>query len=483
MRVERDRRSWAIESDTPKHECGVFGIYAPGEEVARLTFWGVYNLQHRGQESAGIATLSDQGIDVKKRMGLLREGFKEKDIESLAGFAAIGHTRYSNTGGSNIANAQPVVYENIAVAQNGNLINSPQLRTDLMRKGISPSSTDGIRCSSDGEIIAQVIATSEGKDIIEKIQTASRKMIGAYTLTILAENSLIALKDSHGFWPLCLGKINGNGFVVASESAALDIIKAQYIREIEPGEIVQINGRGIQSFKLPIEARRAECSFDLTYFRAPDSLITPDRYVYEFRRELGRQLAKDFPVDADIVIGEKDSGTFAAHGFAQVSGIPFNEGSIKNPYSKRVFIDPDRRSRDREVELKHRILKPEIYGKRVIVITDSIVRGTTSKGLIRMLREAGAREVHMRVTYPPITDPCHVGIDMESKGFLIAANKTVEEIRVEIGADSLAYQTPEGWEKVSQRSLNTYCTACFTGEYPIPVPASRDKFVLEGVIN
>lgn len=478
MQVERDRQSWAVESDKPKHECGVFGIYAPGEDVARLTFWGVFNLQHRGQESAGIAALSDQGIDVKKRMGLLREGFKEEDIELLLGFAAIGHTRYSNTGGSNIANAQPVVYENIiAVAQNGNLINSAQLRIDLMKKGIYPSSTDGIRCSSDGEIIAQVIATSEGKDIIEKIQAASRKMNGAYTLTILAENSLIALKDPHGFWPLCLGKINGSGYVVASESAALDIIKAQYIREIEPGEIVQINERGVQSFKLPIKARRAECSFDLTYFRAPDSLITPDRSIYQFREELGRQLARDFPVDTDIVIGEKDSGTFGAHGFAEESGIPFNEGSIKNPYSQRVYIDPDRRSRKRKVELKHRVLKPEIFGKRVVLVTDSIVESTTSKGLVRMLREAGAKEVHVRVTYPPITDPCHVGIDMESK-FLIAAHKTVEEIRVEIGADSLAYQTPEGWEKVSQRSLNTFCTACFTGEYPIPVPKERDKFAL-----
>lgn len=485
MQIERDSQSRFIESEAPKHECGVFGVYAPGQEVARLSFWGLTNLQHRGQESAGIATLSEGGIDVEKRMGLLREGFREEDIKSLLGYAAIGQTRYSNTGGSNIANAQPMAYKDIAIAQNGNLINSLELRSALIKKGIYPSVTDGISCSSDGEIIAQVIATSEGKNIIGKIQTASREMLGAYSLTILAEESLIAVKDPHGFWPLCIGKLNGIGYVIASESAALDIIKAQYVREIEPGEIVQINQDGIKSFKLAIEARRTECAFDITYFRAPDSLITPDIYVYQFRKELGRQLARDFPVEADMVIGEKDSGTFSAHGFAEESGIPFNEGSIKNPYSKRVFINPDERIRDMEVLLKHRILKPEIEGKRIILTTDSIVRSHTSKGVIATLRGAGAKEIHMRVTFPPVTDPCFVGIDMESRGHLIAADKTVEQIRIHIGADSLAYLSPESFEKAMQRALqtkrtlDTFCTACFTGDYPIPVPEKRDKFELE----
>ena len=479
MRVERDQQSRQVESGIPKHECGVIGIYAPLEDVSRLAFWGLYRLQHRGQESAGIATLSERGFDVKKRMGLLREGFKEEDVESLKGFAAIGHTRYSNTGGSNIANAQPVIYENIAISENGNLVNPGELRKDLLDKGIWPSSTDGVNCSSDGEIIAQTIVDSSGKDIIEKIQNASRKFIGAYSLTILADNSLIAVKDPLGVWPLCLGKLNGNGYVVASESSALDLIKAEYIREIEPGEILQINEEGVKSFKLPGTGKVAECAFDWTYFRRPDSLVSPDRYAYQFRQELGRQLAIDFPVEADMVIAEKDSGTFGDHGFSKQSGIPFNEGSIKDPYSKRIFIEPDQRIRDKLVDLKHSFLKPEIAGKRIIVVTDSVVRGTNSCGIVMALRELGAQEVHYRVTFPQITDPCFFGIDMESKESLIGSSKTAEEVASEIGADSLAYQRPESFEKVLKRSLRTFCTACFTGQYPVPVPAIRDKFALE----
>lgn len=481
MRVERDQQSRQIESEIPKHECGIIGVYAPREDASRLAFWGLYRLQHRGQESAGIAVMSAWGIDVKKRMGLLREGFKEEDVESLKGFAAIGHTRYSNTGGSNIANAQPAIYENIAVSENGNLVNPGELRKALLEKGIFPSATDGISCSSDGEIIAQIIASAPGRNIIEKIQEASLKFQGAYSLTILADNCLIAVKDPLGVWPLCLGKLDGDGYVMASESAALDLIKAQYVREIGPGEILRINEEGIKSFKLPGIGKIAECSFDRDYFRRPDSLVSPARYAYQFRQDLGRQLAIDFPVEADMVIGEKDSGTFGAHGFSEQSGILFNEGCIKDPYSKRVFIDPDPRIRDKLVDLKHSFLKPEIDGKRIVVVTDSIVRGTNSRGIVKALKELGAREVHYRVTFPQITDPCFFGIDMESREALIGSSKTVEEICSEIGADSLAYQRPESFEKALKRPLSTFCTACFTGQYPIPVPETRDKLVLEQV--
>lgn len=466
------------ETNKPHHECGVVGIWAPREDVARLAFYSLYRLQHRGQESAGIAVMSEDGVDVKKRMGLLREGFTEADIESLVGFAAVGHTRYSNTGGSNISNAQPVVYDGIAACENGNLVNSLELRAGLIKQGILPSSIDGIGCSSDGEIIAQIIASAPGEDIVEKIQNASSRFRGAYSLTILAGNSLIALKDPLGVWPLCLGKLNGNGYVVASESSALDLIKAQYIRELEPGEIVQINGDGLKSFKLPETGRVAECAFDWTYFRRPDSLVSRGRYAYQFRQDLGRQLAIDFPVGADIVIAEKDSGTFGAHGFAEQSGIPFNEGSIKDPYSKRVFIDPDQRIRDKLVQLKHSFLIPEIKGKRVIIVTDSIVRGINSRGISKALKELGAKEVHYRVAFPQITDPCSYGIDMESKESLIGGSQTSEDICREIGADSLAFQKPESFAKALQRSLNTFCTACFTGDYPVPVPQGRDKYAL-----
>lgn len=479
MSVERVAVPIFKESDKPRHECGVVGIWAPKEEVSRLAFYSLYRLQHRGQESAGIAVLSDTGIDDIKRMGLLRESFTEQDIDSLNGYAAIGHTRYSNTGGSNIANAQPAIYQDIAISENGNLVNPLELRVDLAKRGIYPSDTQGISCSSDGEIIAQVISTAEGSDIVEKIQKASEKFQGAYSLTILAENSLIALKDPKGVWPLCLGKLNGSGYVVASESSAFSLINAQFIREIEPGEIVVINEKGVKSYKLPSDGKTAECAFDWTYFRRPDSLVAQDRYAFEFRKDLGRQVAIDFPVEADVVIGEKDSGTFGAHGFSEESGIPFSEGSIKDPYSKRTFIDPSRRIRDTLVDLKHSFLVPEISGKRVAFITDTIVRGTNTRGNVRALRNAGALEIHVRVTYPPITDPCFYGIDMESKDALIASGRTTEEVRQEIGADTLAYQKPESFEKVLRRSLNSFCTACFTGRYPIPVPQMRDKFELE----
>ncbi|HEY5601394.1 MAG TPA: amidophosphoribosyltransferase [Patescibacteria group bacterium] len=470
-----------LETEDPKHKCGVFGVFDPGGDVARTTFYGLYRLQHRGQESAGIATLSENGIKFIKRMGLLRENFTEEDIDSLAGgFAAIGHTRYSNTGGSTLINSQPSIYGPTAIGQNGNLTNAFELRLWLNEEGAYPSTnSEGQSCSSDGEIISQTIAIAPGSKPIEKVMNACQKFEGAYTLTILMEDSLIVVRDPKGFWPLCLGKINGNGWVVASESTAFELIGAEYVREVNPGEVLSINSKGIESFRLPSKGEIAECPFDWTYFRRPDSLLPDGRYAYQFRMELGRQLARDFPVNADIIIGEKDSGTFIAHGYAEESGIPFNEGSIKDPYSKRIFIDPDPKVRERSVNLKHSFLKPEIEGKVVAVGTDSIVRATNSPALIKELRRLGAKRVIYIVGFPPISDPCFFGIDMAQRWELAAFDRTVEQIREYIGADELYYQTLRSFELALRRSLKTFCQGCFTGIYPIPVPSERDKYALE----
>lgn len=475
------------EFDKPRHECGVVGVFAPKEDVSRITFFALYRLQHRGQESAGIATLSENGIKVIRRMGLVREALHEEDISALKGFAAIGHTRYSNTGGSTIANAQPAIYGDVAISENGNLLNSEVLRLELDQRGIFASITsDGMKCSSDGEIIAQTIAVSDGADYAEKIISACKKFEGAYTLTILTPDKLFAVRDPMGFWPLCLGSLNSDGFVVASESTSLEIIGAKYEREIEPGEILAISDNGLESFNLDSDGKRAECPFDWNYFRRPDSLITNEVYAYEFRRMLGRRLAREKLIEADVVIGEKDSGTYAAHGYSEESGIPFSEGLIKDPYSRRIFIEPDERIRDANVSLKHSILKPEIDGKRVVVVTDSIVRGTQSRGVVSLLRRMGAREVHYRNTFPQITDPCHFGIDTYSRDELMGAGRTEEEIAQEIGADSVGYLSPEGMEFIisqvtkEQKNLSHFCKGCYLGEYPFPLNKhSRDKFVLE----
>lgn len=472
--------------EKPQHECGVVGVYAPKADVARLTFYALYRLQHRGQESAGIATMSEGGIKVVRRMGLVREAFREEDIAELCGFAAIGHTRYSNTGGSNIANAQPAIYGEVAISENGNLQNSAELRAELDSRGIFASVTpEGTKCSSDGELIAQTIATSAGGTHVEKIIDACKKFVGAYTLTILAGENLFAVRDPKGFWPLVLGSLDGNGFAIASESTSLDIIGATFLREIEPGEILLINSSGIASFHLPSDGKTAVCPFDWNYFRRPDSLITPDVYAYQFRFKLGQQLAIEKPVVADVVIGEKDSGTYAAHGFAEQSGICFSEGEIKDPYSRRIFIEPDPRVRDAATNLKHSILKPEVAGRKVAVVTDSLVRGQQSKGLVGLLRKMGACQVHYRSTFPKISDPCHFGIDTYAKWELIGSGKTEEEVASEIGADSVGYLSPEGMELVisevaNGKNLSHFCRGCYLGEYPIPVSGKvRDKLVLE----
>lgn len=480
MSAERFEVPSLIESDKPRHECGIFGVYFPDQDVARLTFYGLYALQHRGQESAGIAVSNNLGIDVRKKMGFVRE-FKEEDIKSLSGNAAIGHTRYSNTGGSTLINAQPFLHENIAIAQNGNLVNPHILKERLARLDYSPSFDENSKCSSDGELIAQAIHASDGRSIIAKIQNASQDYLeGAYSLTILAEDSLIGVKDPLGLWPLCVGKINDTGYALASESCALDTIGARDIRELEAGEILVINGQGIKSHYLPQaqDGVSKRCSLDINYVLRPDSLLPTGERVLEVRKRLGMILARNHPQDADVVIGIPNSGEFGAIGYAQESGIKLEVGFIKNPYIGRTFIDPDQKIRELGVQLKLNPIPEVIEGRRIILVDDSIVRGTTSRGITELLRSLGAREVHWRSTFPQVTDPCFFGIDIPSSSKLISAGKTPEQVAQELGATSVAFNSHEDFAEASGISLDHLCTGCFTGKYPIKVPSEAGRFVL-----
>ncbi|OGD85994.1 amidophosphoribosyltransferase [Candidatus Curtissbacteria bacterium RBG_16_39_7] len=487
--VERQEFSYPQfqEVDKPRHECGVYGVYDFSSDVSRLTFFGLYALQHRGQESVGIAVSDGVKFYEHRQMGLV-SSLKEEDIAKLRGYVAIGHTRYSNTGGTTIANAQPVFAScelgKIAISENGNLVNAQERREDLLRIGLSPSThQDGSRCSSDGELIAQTIAAAQGKNWVEKIQNASLDLKGAYSLTIIAGNTLFGVKDPLGFWPLCLGRINDQGYVLASESCALDTIGAKFIRELEHGEIIAINQKGIRSYYLPdrIEERAAACSFDPNYFLRPDSRHLGGERVYQIRLRLGRQLVIEQPVNADVVISVPDSGEFGAVGYSEQSGIPLACGFIKNKYIGRTFIMPDQRIRELGVRLKLNPLPEELRGKCVVLVDDSAVRGTNSRLITEFLLsdEIGATEVHWRFTFPQITDPCHFGIDTYSRKQLIGAGRTVEEIRQEIRATSVGFNSVEGFEKALGRSLAKFCQGCFTGKYPINVPVERDKLILE----
>lgn len=472
--------------EKPRHECGIFGIYYPSADVSRLTFYGLYALQHRGQESVGIAVIENNKIVCHKQMGFV-SSLHDEDISKLKGFAAIGHTRYSNTGGTTIANAQPAVCGSklgeIAVSENGNLVNSENLRKKLSEAGFQPSTLNGSKCSSDGELIVQSIAAAKGEVWVEKIQNASLDFTGAYSLSILAGDTLFGVKDPLGFWPLCLGKINDNGFVLASESCAFDTIGAEFIRELEPGEIVAINGEGIKSFYLPgrVEGRSSFCAFDVNYFLRPESKHLGGEQAYQVRMRLGEQLAIEHPVNADIVISVPDSGEFCAIGYSRQSGIPLVVGFIKNKYIGRTFIMPDQRIRELGVRLKLNPLEEELRGKKIVLGDDSAVRGTNSKMITTMLFELGAKEVHWRFAFPQITHPCHFGIDTYSSKELISAGRTVDEVCKEIGATSVGFNSIEGFERALGKPLSLFCQGCFTGKYPIPVPSQRDKEILEKV--
>jgi amidophosphoribosyltransferase len=462
--------------------CGIFGVFAPNEDVARITFFGLYALQHRGQESAGIATTdgvdADTGrtrIFIRKDMGLVSQVFQEEDLSYLKGFAATGHTRYSTTGSSRLENAQPFVVEGpngvVALGHNGNIVNADMLRAELESEGVE------FQTSTDSEVIAHMVANAPGRDWGERLGYVMRRARGAFCLTILTKEGVLAARDPLGIRPLSLGRID-NGYCFASETCAFDLIGATFIRDVEPGETILLNEDGITSFKLPDKDRQAFCIFEYIYFARLDSYLRGER-IYPVRMALGARLAKEYPVDADIVIGVPDSATAAAIGYAQESGVPYAEGLVKNRYVGRTFIMPDQRIREQGVRLKYNPMREVLEGKRIVVVDDSIVRATTTRFLIKMLRDAGASEVHMRVSSPPITHPCFFGIDMGRRWELIAARETIEEIKTDIGADSLGYLTEQGLIEAVGQPRGSFCMACFTGEYPMDVPQELDKLSLE----
>lgn len=470
------------DSDKPQEACGVFGVYAPGEEVAKLTYFGLYALQHRGQESAGIVTFASGKPHAHKDMGLVSQVFNESILEQLPGEFAIGHTRYSTTGSSHVRNAQPILVETrlgtLALAHNGNLVNVSELREELHRRNCDFSST------SDSEAIAVAIASEVegGKDWVEATLSALPLCQGAYSLTLATPQGIMGVRDPNGVRPLVLGCMDDNPhhYVLASETCGLDIIGADYLRDVEPGELVWITQAGLQSFRLATPSNPKLCIFEMIYFARPDSNMN-DESLYSYRLRIGEILAAESPVDADMVLGVPDSGIPAAIGFSRASGISYAEGLIKNRYVGRTFIAPTQHMRESGIRMKLNPLKDVLKGKRVIIVDDSIVRGTTSRKLVKALRDAGAKEVHMRISSPPVTHPCFYGIDTDNQDQLIAATKSVEEITEQIGVDSLAYLSWKGMLEATGVNTNNFCSACFTGDYPIPVPelVKRSKLMLE----
>ncbi len=459
------------------HEsCGIFGVYAPNEDVARLTFFGLYALQHRGQESSGIATSDGQKLNVYTGMGRVAHVFSEESLSQLTGHIAIGHNRYSTAGSSRLVNAQPIVVgkglDAIAIAHNGNIINAKHLYEELAGQGYA------FRSSTDTEVIANLILSAPEKNFIDKIRYAMHRLQGAYSLVIMTSRNIFAVRDPLGVRPLCLGSIN-NGWVIASESCALDHIGASFVREIEPGEIASVTENGIESYREE-GGKRGLCIFEYIYFARPDSVIN-GRLLYPARQAMGAGLAREHPVDADLVMGVPDSATAAGIGYSFEAGIPLTEGLIKNRYVGRTFIEPDQRIRDLGVKLKFNPLPQMLDGKRLVVVDDSIVRGTTTPSVVKILRRAGAKEIHMRICAPPIRYPCFFGVDMATHRELIAAQKSIPEIRDFIGADSLGFLSVEGLIKAVALPRNIFCLACFTGDYPIPVQLEMDKLELESI--
>jgi len=475
MTVSRSR----AEDDILREECGVFGVRSAEGPAAPIVHLGLYSLQHRGQESAGIATSDIQRVHLHKGMGLVSEVFKLDKIATLPGHLGVGHVRYSTMGSARLENAQPLVvpspWGSLALAHNGNLINAPQLRAELEAAGVTFAST------TDSEVIAYLIARAPVATIEEAVAYCMRRIEGAYTVTALVGGRVLGFRDAYAIRPLVLGRA-GRSWMLASESCAFDHVGAEFVRDIEPGELVVIDERGVTSHQtLPVE-RRAHCVFEYIYFARPDTVLA-DRNVHVTRRRMGRILAREHPVHADVVIAAPDSGTSAAMGFAEASGLPFEVGLVKNRYIHRTFIQPDPATRDFGVRLKLNPLREVIEGRRVVLVDDSIVRGTTSGKIVRMLRTAGAVEVHMRVSSPPIRFPCFYGIDTSSRGQLVAATNSVEAIREMIGADSLGYLTQAGLVEALQLSRDRLCMACLDGHYPTVVPheETAGRYALEGV--
>ncbi|NTU71514.1 MAG: amidophosphoribosyltransferase [Coriobacteriia bacterium] len=467
--------------DRPEEACGVFAVYAPGEDVARLTYFGLHALQHRGQESAGIAVGDNDTVTVTKNLGLVSRVFKESDLDSLPGDVAIGHTRYSTTGSSTAwENAQPhlsaIGHQVIALAHNGNLVNTAELRDALVVQGIR------FRSTTDSEVMTTLVGyfTQKTGHIREGIRETMKLIKGAYSVVLTTENAVYAFRDPSGVRPLVLGKLDDRGWIVASETCALDIVGAESVRDIAPGEMIKISANGVEAEQAVPAGKSSLCMFEYVYFARPDSEFG-DCSLYEARRRMGEALAHEAPADADFVIGVPDSGIPAATGFAHESGLPYGEGLAKNRYVGRTFISPSQTIRQQGIRLKLNPLKHAIRGKRLVVVDDSIVRGNTTKKLIALLREAGAAEVHMRITSPPVVWPCFYGIDTDTQEQLIGATKTVEEIREHIGADSLAYLSLDSMVAATGTSKDDFCLACFDGKYPIEIPESvkSGKLALE----
>ena len=469
------------DDKAPQDACGVFGVWAPGEEVAKLTFYGLYALQHRGQESAGIAASDGERILIYKDMGLVSQVFTETDLASLTGDLAIGHCRYSTTGSSTWVNAQPTLrptkYGTLALAHNGNLTNTGDL-AEMVQKLEGDSAKNSRGATTDTEIMTALIGLQDEKNVEASAIAVLPKLEGAFSLVFMDEKTLYAARDRHGVRPLVIGKLD-RGWVVASETAALDIVGAAFVREVEPGEFLAINEDGIRS-QMWATADPKGCLFEYVYLARPDTTIA-GQGVHATRVRIGKRLAIEAPIEADLVIPVPESGTPAAIGYAQQSGIPYGLGLVKNSYVGRTFIQPSQTIRQLGIRLKLNPLREIIEGKRIVVVDDSIVRGNTQRAIVRMLREAGALEIHVRISSPPVEWPCYYGIDFASRAELIASGLEVEEIRRSIGADSLSYVSLEGLIAATTIAEEKLCKACFTGKYPISVPTdmSEGKMRLE----
>jgi amidophosphoribosyltransferase len=464
--------------DGPRDECGVFGIFAPGHDVARLAFFALYALQHRGQESAGIATCEGGHITTLRDAGLVSQVFDEEKLQALPGHMAIGHVRYSTTGGASWENSQPIWRDDgreLALAHNGNLTNAVELYGELRERGIE------FRGTSDSEIIAALLSSHDGRFIEDAVADTMPRLRGAYSTVVMTKHAVVAFRDPYGVRPLSLGQL-GDRYVVASESCVFDLIGAKLLRELAPGELVSLTERGLEVRQVLESGRTAMCVFEHIYFSRPDSRLE-GRVLQQVRGRMGEILWRESPVEADLVISVPDSGNPAANGFARASGIPQDDGLIKNRYIARTFIQPGQELRKRGLRMKFNPLPEIISGQRVVVVDDSIVRGNTTRQIVGMLKDAGAKEIHLRISAPPIRHPCHYGIDMSTSEEMIAHNRTVEEIAAELGADSLAYLSLEGVYEAVGTPAEAHCDACFTGNYPLGDPESANgKFALEQIV-
>ena len=458
----------------PREECGVFAVY-DHKEAAKITYFGLYALQHRGQESAGIITSDGHEVSEYKAMGLVPEVFDEEILNKLKGHIALGHVRYSTTGSSLLVNAQPFrihfAGKSLAIAHNGNLVNAHKIRSELEERGSI------FQTSMDSEVVLHLIAKYLKLGMEQAMIETMARVKGAYSMAIMTEDAIIAARDPNGFRPLCLGRLN-SGYVIASETCAFDLVEAEYIRDVEPGEILVINKNGLKSISSGIKSRKSQCIFELIYFARPDSNVFGQN-VYLFRKKQGNLLAQEFPLEVDLVMPFPDSGNYAAIGYAQASGSPLEMGMIRNHYVGRTFIQPSQSMSGFQIKRKINTVKTLLKNQRVLIMEDSIIRGTTARTRIKTLKEIGAREIHMLVSCPPHRYPCHYGIDFSTRGELIAANKSVEEIRDFIGLDSLSYLSIDNLVKATDIPREDLCLACFDGKYPVPIDDETNKYCFE----